>query len=143
MRMWQGVFGRSKRTGIVSPAYTVITARQGEIDPVFASHLFAHPRAISLFHRYSQGLVDDTLMLKFPQFSEVMMRLPNFGEQVRIGKILEAEYEGLRPQAQYVLSLRSQKRGLMQKLLTGEWRLDERFDPPVPAVSPVLAEGAV
>jgi type I restriction enzyme S subunit len=27
--------------------------------------------------------------------------------------------------------LRTQKRGLMQKLLTGEWRLDERFDPPI------------
>ncbi len=127
MRMWQGVFGRSKHTGIVSPAYTVVTAIDDRIDPVFASHLFAHPRAISLFHRYSQGLVDDTLMLKFPQFSEISMRLPDINEQRKLGEMLETEAAGLHPQDLLLESLRTQKRGLMQKLLTGEWLLGDNF----------------
>lgn len=37
--------------------------------------------------------------------------------------------------------LRTQKRGLMQKLLTGEWRLDERFDPPMLAPRAVRVGG--
>lgn len=142
MRMWQGVFGRSAHTGIVSPAYTVVTAIDGEIDQVFASHLFGHPRAISLFHRYSQGLVDDTLMLKFPQFSEITMRLPRIEKQLEIGRVLETEESALRPQDEYLAALRLQKLGLMQKLLTGEWRLDGRFDTPV-LTPPVMAGGAV
>jgi type I restriction enzyme S subunit len=135
MRMWQGVFGRSNHTGIVSPAYTVVTARDGMVDPVFASHLFGHPKAISLFHRYSQGLVDDTLMLKFPQFSEIAMRLPSIHRQFEIGKVLETEESTLGPQDQYLAYLRTQKLGLMQKLLSGEWRLNERFDPQVPVLA--------
>jgi len=128
MRMWQGVFGKSEYTGIVSPAYTVVTAIDDLCDPTFISHLFDHPRAISLFHRYSQGLVDDTLMLKFPQFAEISMRLPGIERQREIGKILEGERATLRPQSRYLASLRTQKRGLMQKLLTGEWRLGENFE---------------
>lgn len=128
MRMWQGVFGKSAYTGIVSPAYTVVTAIDGLCDPTFISHLFAHPKAISLFHRYSQGLVDDTLMLKFPQFAEISMRLPDIGRQREIGKILEGERAGLSPQSRYLASLRTQKRGLMQKLLRGEGQLGEEFE---------------
>ena len=128
MRMWQGVFGKSAYTGIVSPAYTVVTAIAGLCDPTFISHLFSHPKAVSLFRRYSQGLVDDTLMLKFPQFAEISMRLPDIERQRAIGEILEGERADLLPQGRYLAYLRTQKRGLMQKLLTGEWRLDERFD---------------
>lgn len=46
-----------------------------------------------------------------------------------IGSLLasiDRELAGLEGQ---VIALRTQKRGLMQKFLTGEWRLDERFDP--------------
>lgn len=127
MRMWQGVFGRSEHTGIVSPAYTVVTAIKGLVDPVFASHLFAHPRAINLFHRYSQGLVDDTLMLKFPQFAEITMRLPTIEVQKNLGEVLETEEVGLRPVEQQLAALSTQKRGLVHKLLTGEWRLGDNF----------------
>jgi type I restriction enzyme, S subunit len=37
--------------------------------------------------------------------------------------------------------LRGQKRGLMQKLLTGEWRLGMRFDPPAVVSRAALARG--
>jgi type I restriction enzyme S subunit len=128
MRMWQGVFGRSAYTGIVSPAYTVITAIEGAIDTIFASHLFAHPKAISLFFRYSQGLVDDTLMLKFPHFSEVSMRLPGIQTQRKYGAALEEEATLILQEKQHLSQLRSQKRGLVQRLLNGEWTLGKHFD---------------
>lgn len=49
---------------------------------------------------------------------------------------LDAEVAALDRQA---ARLRDQKRGLMQKLLTGEWRLGEAFDPP--SAVPALAAG--
>lgn len=129
MRMWQGVFGRSEHTGIVSPAYTVVTAIDGVIDPVFATHLFGHPKAISLFFRFSQGLVDDTLMLKFPHFSEISMRLPAITEQLSLGELFEEDAQVIRREEQRLSCLRTQKRGLVQKLINGEWLIHDRCDP--------------
>jgi type I restriction enzyme S subunit len=70
MRMWQGVSALSSLEGIVSPAYTILNPTE-RIDGKFTAHFFKLPHTISLFHRYSQGLVDDTLNLKFPSFAVI------------------------------------------------------------------------
>lgn len=123
MRMWQGVCGLSQYDGIVSPAYTVVTPDASRILGRFAAHLFRHPRVIHTFRRYSQGLVDDTLMLKYPQFSEITLPIPDLAEQSRVAETLDAQLDQIE-QLRKLTDLRTQiKRGLMQKLLTGEWRL--------------------
>lgn len=122
MRMWQGVSGLSQFEGIVSPAYTVCIPSD-EIDGKFASHMFKHEPIIHLFRRYSQGLVDDTLSLKFKAFAQIKISLPPVEEQRRIAEVLGAcdrEIDLLRKQLD---ALRRQKRGLMQKLLTGRIRV--------------------
>ncbi|MFA6959221.1 MAG: restriction endonuclease subunit S [Opitutaceae bacterium] len=88
MRMWQGVSGLSEHEGIVSPAYTVCRPLKGLI-PSFAPHLLKHPANIRLFHRHSQGLVDDTLNLKFHHFEKIHVALPSTKEQRRIATILK------------------------------------------------------
>lgn len=60
MRMWQGVSAVSTLEGIVSPAYTICTPKKGH-SPSFFGYLFKYPPMIHLFHRFSQGLVSDTL----------------------------------------------------------------------------------
>ncbi len=58
------------------------------------------------------------------------------------GKLLadaDAELTGMEST---LAGLRAQKRGLMQKLLTGEWRLDDRFDNQPLAPRAALAGGA-
>lgn len=123
MRMWQGVFGLSQYDGIISPAYTVVTPDRARILGKFAAHLFSHPRVVHTFHRYSQGLVDDTLMLKYPHFSEIRLPVPDIPEQRRIAKALDAQLREITQLRQLVELRRQQHRGLMQKLLTGQWRL--------------------
>ena len=71
MRMWQGVSARSSLEGIVSPAYTVCVPGR-EIDAEFAAVLFKHTPVVHLFHRHSQGLVSDTLNLKFDSFAKIL-----------------------------------------------------------------------
>lgn len=87
MRMWQGVSGLSPYEGIVSPAYTVCRPMEGLV-PEFAPYLLKHPANIRLFHRHSQGMVDDTLNLKFPHFARLHVALPTESEQTRIAEIL-------------------------------------------------------
>lgn len=125
MRMWQGVFGLSTLEGIVSPAYTVCTPISELILPQFIEQFFKLPHTINDFKRYSQGLVDDTLNLKFHHFALIKVTIPGTDEQCRIAQLLgtiDTEIALLRKQRD---ALNDQKKGLMQKLLTGEVRLKE------------------
>ncbi len=87
MRMWQGVSGVSAFRGIVSPAYTVCEPTE-RINSAFAGYLFKHPLMISLFKKYSQGLVSDTWNLKYEKFAKINCCLPPIQEQEKIAEIL-------------------------------------------------------
>jgi type I restriction enzyme S subunit len=116
MRMWQGVSGLSKLEGIVSPAYTICVPSE-KIDAQFAAYLFKHAPIVNLFRRYSQGLVDDTLALKFPNFAQIHVTIPEIPEQRRIAAVLSACDGELSLLQKELDALKEQKRGLMQKLL--------------------------
>lgn len=123
MRMWQGVSALSTLDGIVSPAYTVCIPST-RIDGRFAAHFFKHRHTVHLFHRYSQGLVDDTLNLKFPSFAVIEVTLPSdIEEQRRIADILDTYDQELTLLRTQRTALDQQKRGLMQRLLTGKLRV--------------------
>lgn len=122
MRMWQGVSALSRYEGIVSPAYTVCIPGP-DIDGRFASYLFKLPAVIHLFYRYSQGLTSDTWNLKFHHFAEIRVRIPEVDEQIAIASVLAAMDEELAILRKQRDALAQQKRGLMQKLLTGQWRV--------------------
>lgn len=122
MRMWQGVSALSRHEGIVSPAYTVCIPGP-EIDSAFASYLFKLPKVVHLFYRYSQGLTSDTWNLKFHHFAAIRVRIPEPEEQIVIASILAVLDEELALLKLQREALAQQKRGLMQKLLTGQWRL--------------------
>ena len=122
MRMWQGVAGLSKIEGIVSPAYTILIPSE-KIDAQFAAYLFKHAPVINLFRRYSQGLVDDTLALKFPNFAVIHVTIPYVLEQRRIAGVLSAFDREIELMERQLAVLKEQKRGLMQKLLNGEVRV--------------------
>lgn len=123
MRMWQGVSGLSALRGIISPAYTVVTPIPKFILGRYAAHLFKSRRMVFDFERYSQGLTSDTWNLKFPAFSPIKVFLPPIDDQEKQADLLDAlTSEGVVIGKQ-VEALARQKRGLMQKLLTGEWRV--------------------
>lgn len=122
MRMWQGVSALSSIEGIVSPAYTVVTPGR-EITGDFAAYLFKLPETIHLFHRYSQGLVNDTLNLKFPLFAKVQVTIPIIAEQKKIVSCLKAIDTEIEVCRKLLANYQHQKRGLMQVLLTGKVRV--------------------
>lgn len=123
MRMWQGVCGVAPLDGIVSPAYTVCVPQEGIVVD-FADELFHLPSVIDLFRRYSQGMVSDTLKLHFRNFAMIRVEIPpTLAEQRRIATVLqEAEREIDQLRALRAARAR-QKKGLMQRLLTGEVRV--------------------
>ena len=123
MRMWQGVSGLSTLRGIVSPAYTIVTPDNTNIAAKYAAHLFKSRRMVFDFERYSQGLTSDTWNLKFPAFSKIKVFLPPIALQHNQAELLDAMKEEIEVVQRKRDALSDQKRGLMQKLLTGEWRV--------------------
>ena len=123
MRMWQGRSAVSRLIGIVSPAYTIVTPIKNQnVD--FYGYLFKLSRIIDLFFRYSQGLVSDTLSLKFPHFSKINVCIPDCKEQEYIANILLDLDKEVAILTKKLALLKRQKQGLMQKLLTGEVRVN-------------------
>ena len=119
MRMWQGVSGLSKYEGIVSPAYTILRTTE-KVDPEFMAYLFKLPQVINLFYRYSQGLVSDTLNLKYENFKDIKVTLPqDIEEQKEIAKVLRTCDDEIGIMKKELELLKEQKKGLMQLLLTG------------------------
>jgi len=124
MRMWQGVSGLSALRGVISPAYTVVTPVSNRILGRYAAHLFKSRRMVFDFERYSQGLTSDTWNLKFPAFSKIKVFLPPIDDQEKLADTLDALTAEDIVIGKQVEALTRQKRGLMQKLLTGEWRVN-------------------
>lgn len=137
MRMWQGRCVHADIEGIVSPAYTVCKPREG-VDSLFHYYLFRTQRMIQLFHQNSQGLVSDTLNLKYDSFSKIKYLIPpSLAEQEKIAHCLSEADNMITAQEHKVESLKAHKKGLMQQLFphpgtttpslrfpgfTGEWQ---------------------
>ncbi len=122
MRMWQGVSALSTLEGVVSPAYTICIPGE-KLYPLFVAYLFKVPFMIHRFYKYSQGLTSDTWNLKYHHFSEVRMPLPSLEEQEQIAETLSSAKQEIQLLKQLADKYKVQKRSLMQKMLTGEWRV--------------------
>lgn len=122
MRMWQGRSVLSHLEGIVSPAYTVVTASEGHSSEFYAL-LFTLPEVVYKFYRHSQGLVSDTLNCKFPDFAQIKVHTPCVQEQIAIAKSFRIADTEIKIEKQKLEQLKLQKKALMQVLLTGKKRL--------------------
>ena len=122
MRMWQGRSALSELEGIVSPAYTIVTSREN-VNVRFMAMLIQQPRVVYDFWTHSQGLVSDTLNCKYPDFCQVKVRIPTKQEQIAIASVLVKADKEIELAKEKLSSLKSQKRGLMQQLLTGKKRI--------------------
>ena len=122
MRMWQGRSALSELEGIVSPAYTIVTPREN-VNVRFMAMLIQQPRVVYDFWTHSQGLVSDTLNCKYPDFCQVKVRIPTKQEQIAIASVLVKADKEIELAKDKLANLLSQKRGLMQQLLTGKKRI--------------------
>lgn len=107
---------------LVSPDYVVFACNTDGLDPDYLDHL----RKTSWWAHYinsgGSGSVrqrtyyDDLAALKLP--------LPELDEQKAIAVVLNAARDDLAATEREIEAVTRQKRGLMQKLLTGKWRVE-------------------
>lgn len=109
--------------GLVSPIYTVFQADPAQIDDGYLFKLLKTEKLRQLFAAKTNASVDRRGSLRWKEFARIHIPLPPIEEQQQISAVLdEAKREITLLQAK-AAALKAQKRGLMQKLLTGQWRL--------------------
>ena len=126
LNFWMGAidFQTIRDTGIVSPAYKTFKVNEGPYNRDYLRFFIrSHYMTKILLDSSIQGASIVRRNLDMEWLSNSLIDLPNLEEQIDIANILslaEKEIDGLKLLAE---KYRSQKRGLMQKLLTGEWQV--------------------
>jgi type I restriction enzyme S subunit len=108
--------------GLVSPMYTVFRSN-GEVLPEYLYRVLKTEKLRQVFASFTSASVNRRGSLRWKQFSTIPILLPSLNEQHRINELMascDREIELLRGQLE---ALRQEKKGLMQKLLTGEVRV--------------------
>lgn len=130
LRSFQGGLEHSAYRGLVSPAYTVLQASD-DIHPAYFRHYF---KSTDFVKRLSVAVVGirDGKQISYTDFRSIKLPLPPVREQIALNEVLDLADHDIALCCARLDSLQLQKRALMQKLLSGEWRLPEK---PVPGKS--------
>ena len=124
LRSFQGGIEYSNYRGILSPAYTVLKSIM-EINKDFYKYFFKSYRFIEKYLSISVIGIRDGKQISYSDLSSVKIPYPPIDEQQKIAKVLSNCDEEIRLLGKKLEMLKLQKKGLMQKLLTGEIRVKE------------------
>ncbi len=109
---------------VVSPIYEVLGINSNKIDLDYLNHALTCPYQIRRFATKVEGTLVERMAVKIDTFLMTKILVPdNREEQVRFSRIFNAMEAEIRTLFRQKTLIERQKRGLMQKLLTGEWRV--------------------
>ena len=127
MSAYYGAIGRylGASDGIVSPAYRVMRLNNDHDPDFIAALLKAHHIRFLLETRSSQGNKEGKRrLLQRDEFKSIEFSLPSNEVQSEVAHKLTVFQTDLDLADAEIGALTDQKRGLMQKLLMGEWRVE-------------------
>jgi len=107
--------------GVLSPMYVVFSLDEKKINSDFFLYWLSSYEAKERIKRSAQGSVRETV--GFQCYGDIAIHLPPVDAQLKIAELLNAAKKEIDLLEKQLGALRKQKRGLMQKLLTGEWRV--------------------
>ena len=107
--------------GVLSPMYVVFELDSMKIDSDYFLHWLSSSEARQRIKNSAQGSVRETV--GFSDLGAVPIALPNIETQKRIAHTLNTARQEIDTLKTLADRYRTQKRGLMQKLLTGKWRV--------------------
>lgn len=129
MKAWQGSYGVSKYTGIVSPAYFVFDFIK-VIDPVFFNWAIRNKLYISYFGSASDGVRIGQWDLSKSRMKAIPFLLPSSAEQTAIAQFLDQKTaqidKAIAIKEQQIALLKEYKQILIQQAVT------QGLDPTVP-----------
>ncbi len=123
---WEGAIAiatERDKGGLVSHRFPTYRFREKEADINFFRNLFLTKRFVWDLGLISPGGAGRNRVMNKKDFLKLKVLSPNVKMQREIGKILTTADNEIKALEDYRNALERQKRGLMQKLLTGEMRI--------------------
>lgn len=111
-----------REAGLVSPMYTVFEVG-GRVHAPFLIALLKTEHYRQMYQARTNASVDRRGGLRWDEFAKIPLALPSLEEQARIAMVLAECDRELLLLKQLHDALKEQKKGLMQKLLTGQVRV--------------------
>lgn len=108
--------------GVLSPMYVVFKLDTEKVNSDFFLHWLSSYEARQRIKRSAQGSVRETV--SFADLGAIPFPLPDMDIQSSVIEVLNTAKREIDLLKQLTEQYRKQKRGLMQKLLTGEWRVN-------------------
>lgn len=110
---------------LVSPIYEVLFVKNNAVYcHDFMSQLLTSSRQVSIFGTYAEGTLIERMAVKIECFKTIRVSIPeDIKEQQKIASVLNAADIEIELLCNKLEALKNQKKGLMQKLLTGKIRV--------------------
>ena len=108
--------------GLISPMYTVFSTDNKMVDDTLLFAVLKSHHLIYLYQSMMEGSINRRGGLRWDSFSKIKIDLPPLREQKAISAFLKDADKEIELAKEKLASLQSQKRGLMQQLLTGKKR---------------------
>jgi type I restriction enzyme, S subunit len=108
--------------GLVSPMYTVFETNKN-VFPSFLYKVLKTDKYIHIFKSNTEGSINRRGGLRWREFSNIRIPLPTLEEQKKTAQTIDLAEKEIKLLTKQMEKLKYQKKGLMQKLLTGEIRV--------------------
>jgi type I restriction enzyme S subunit len=112
--------------GLVSPMYTVFRTT-GDVVSEFLYRVLKTEHYRQIFESFTSASVDRRGSLRWKQFATIPLHLPDPSEQMRLVEMFDEIDLFISQLKAQLEAFKKQKRGLMQKLLTGEVRVSDKL----------------
>ena len=137
-KIWRGDFGfpsnhveegsiglqNLTETGVVSPIYSVFRFDPAQVLGEYAFAVLKTEVYRHIFKVSTSASVDRRGSLRWKDFARLPFPVPSMAGQKAIAEVLRTSKSEVDALDAEIEALTRQKRGLMQKLLTGEWRVE-------------------
>ena len=113
-----------KEDVIVSPLYGVFTPKTFELGVILDFYFSSPINANNYLHPVAQKGAKNTINITNKKFLSAKLRLPiDVKEQKKIAQFVQTTKKEMAVLQEILENYKKQKQGLMQKLLTGQWRV--------------------
>jgi type I restriction enzyme S subunit len=120
------IAGKEDDSGLVSHRFPTYTFNRENALPEYFRYLIVQKNFKYMLDLISPGGAGRNRVMSKRDFLKLEVTIPEPNEQKPIAEFLDTATKELKSTKQMLLSLQEQKRGLMQKLLTGETRVNTK-----------------
>ena len=123
LRSFQGGIEYSDYRGVISPAYTVLTPVREIVDD-FYRYFFKSYIFVEKYLSLAVVGIREGKQINFDDFKTIKIPYPSLNHQLEIANTLNIARQEIDTLKQLTDKYHTQKRGLIQKLLTGKWKVN-------------------